>query len=57
MSGFGWLWSLSQMSGRETYKVFVSSTFEDLKEYREAAITVVNRYKCVPLAMELFKGN
>jgi hypothetical protein len=36
------------------YKVFISSTFEDLKEYREAAIEVVNRYKCIPLAMEHF---
>jgi hypothetical protein len=35
-------------------KVFISSTFEDLKEYREAAIEVVNRYKGVPLAMEFF---
>jgi hypothetical protein len=31
-------------------KVFISSTYEDLKEYRQAAIEVVNRYKCVPLA-------
>jgi tetratricopeptide (TPR) repeat protein len=35
-------------------KVFISSTFIDLKEYREAAIKVVNRYKGVPLAMEFF---
>jgi tetratricopeptide (TPR) repeat protein len=35
-------------------RVFISSTFEDLKEYREAAIEVVNRYKGVPLAMEFF---
>jgi len=31
-------------------KVFISSTFEDLKEYRQAAVEVVNRYKGVPLA-------
>jgi hypothetical protein len=37
-----------------TLKVFISSTYEDLKEYRQAAIEVVNRYKCVPLAMEFF---
>jgi len=33
-------------------KIFISSTYEDLKEYRQTAIEVVNRYKCVPLAME-----
>lgn len=37
-----------------TLKVFISSTFVDLKEYRKAAIEVVNRYKSVPLAMEFF---
>jgi hypothetical protein len=36
------------------YKVFISSTFEDLKEYRKAAIEVVNSYECIPLAMEHF---
>lgn len=35
-------------------KVFISSTYIDLKDYRQVAITVVNRYKCVPLAMEFF---
>ena len=35
-------------------KVFISSTYEDLKEYRQAAIEVVIHYKCTPLAMELF---
>ncbi|MCX6583676.1 MAG: DUF4062 domain-containing protein [Candidatus Aminicenantes bacterium] len=35
-------------------KVFISSTYEDLKEYRQKAIEAVNRYKCIPLAMELF---
>ena len=42
------------MSNGGTYKVFISSTYEDLKEYRQKAINVVNRYKCVPLAMEFF---
>ena len=32
--------------------VFTSSTYQDLKDYRLAAIEAVNRYKCVPLAME-----
>ncbi len=35
-------------------KVFISSTYEDLKEYRERAIEVVNRYDCQPVAMEFF---
>jgi len=35
-------------------KVFISSTFIDLKEYRQVAITVANRYGCSPLAMEFF---
>ncbi len=35
-------------------KVFISSTYVDLIEYREAAIKVVNRYEGTPLAMELF---
>jgi hypothetical protein len=35
-------------------KVFISSTYEDLKDYRQAAIKVVNHYKWVPLAMEFF---
>jgi len=34
-------------------KVFISSTYEDLKNYRQAAIKVVERYDdCKPLAME-----
>ena len=35
-------------------KIFISSTYIDLKDYRQAAIEIVNRYKCVPLAMEFF---
>ncbi|MCP5102138.1 MAG: DUF4062 domain-containing protein, partial [bacterium] len=35
-------------------KVFISSTYVDLIEYRETAIKVVNHYKCTPLAMEFF---
>jgi len=35
-------------------KIFISSTYIDLKDYRRVAIEVVNRYKCTPLAMEFF---
>ena len=35
-------------------KVFISSTYEDLKDYRQAAIKVANNYKWMPLAMEFF---
>lgn len=37
-----------------TLKVFISSTYLDLIDYRQTAIDVVTRYHCVPLAMELF---
>ena len=37
-----------------TMKVFVSSTYEDLKAYRQKAIDVLNHYKCTILAMEFF---
>lgn len=35
-------------------KVFISSTYLDLKNYRQVAIEVANRYTCAPLAMEFF---
>jgi|GEM_PF-576414 len=35
-------------------KVFISSTYEDLKEYRQAAINAVLDYEWTPLAMEHF---
>lgn len=35
-------------------KLFISSTYIDLKEYRQVAIEVANRYECAPLAMEFF---
>jgi tetratricopeptide (TPR) repeat protein len=35
-------------------KVFISSTSVDLLKYRQAAIDVVLRYECKPLAMEYF---
>jgi len=35
-------------------KIFISSTFLDLQEYRRVAIDAVNRQQCRPLAMEFF---
>ncbi len=35
-------------------KLFISSTFIDLKDYRQVAIEVANRYECTSLAMEFF---
>jgi hypothetical protein len=35
-------------------KVFISSTYVDLIEYRKKAIDAALRYKCLPLAMEYF---
>ena len=37
-------------------KVFISSTGEDLSEYREAAIAVCNQLELIPVAMELFES-
>ena len=37
-----------------TLKIFISSTYIDLKDYRQKAIEIINRYQCVPLAMEFF---
>jgi tetratricopeptide (TPR) repeat protein len=39
---------------QQPLRVFISSTYVDLKDYRQRAIEVVERYKCLPLAMELF---
>ena len=39
---------------QKALKVFISSTYIDLKKYRQIAIEVAERYKCVALAMELF---
>ncbi len=36
----------------KTLKVFVSSTYRDLVEYREKAVEVILRYRHLPLAME-----
>lgn len=36
------------------YNVFISSTYQDLRKYREKAIEVVIQYKCQPVAMEFF---
>lgn len=35
-------------------KVFISSTYQDLRDYRQAAIESVLNYECLPLAMEHF---
>ena len=42
------------IEGGTVLKVFISSTYEDLKKYRQAAIEVMNRYEGTPLAMEFF---
>ncbi|UCE07905.1 MAG: DUF4062 domain-containing protein, partial [bacterium] len=35
-------------------KIFISSTSNDLKDYRQKAIEIIERYRCQPLAMEYF---
>jgi tetratricopeptide (TPR) repeat protein len=39
-----------------TYKVFLGSTSQDLRDYRAAAIQVCNELGLVPLAMEFFEA-
>ena len=39
------------------YKVFISSTFEDLKEERKKVISALLSINCMPVAMEFFAGS
>lgn len=39
------------------FKVFISSTFEDLKEERKAVIDALLSINCMPIAMEFFPGS
>jgi hypothetical protein len=39
---------------KRRYQVFVSSTYEDLKEERQQVIQALLETKCIPLGMELF---
>ena len=36
------------------YQIFISSTYEDLKEEREVVMQAVLQLKCFPAGMELF---
>ena len=45
---------MEKTAGSKVMKVFISSTYEDLKDYRKAAIGVVNEHECLSLAMEHF---
>ena len=40
---------------KNTYRVFISSTYEDLKDERLAAMKAIVKAKCLPLGMELFE--
>jgi tetratricopeptide (TPR) repeat protein len=40
----------------KAFKAFISSTHDDLKEYRQAAIEVCNRLGIVPVSMEYFEA-
>jgi hypothetical protein len=37
-------------------RLFISCTSRDLYDYREAAITICNQLKMIPLAMEFFEA-
>jgi len=48
---------LYRQNGGKPVKVFISSTVLDLREYRQAAIELINRYKIlVPLGVEFVNG-
>ena len=42
------------MSGEVIYSVFVSSTYEDLREERAEVQTALLKLHCMPISMELF---
>src|SRR5262245_31099313 len=42
------------MAGEIIYSVFVSSTYEDLREERAAVQKALLQLKCMPIGMELF---
>ena len=46
--------ALSVDALKRRYQVFVSSTYEDLKEERQHVIQALLETKCIPLGMELF---
>jgi len=46
--------ALSVDTLKRRYQVFVSSTYEDLKEERQNVIQALLETKCIPLGMELF---
>lgn len=39
------------------YRIFISSTYEDLKEFRFSALQAILDSECVPLGMEMFPSN
>lgn len=39
------------------YEVFISSTYEDLKQHRMSALNAILSHKCLPLGMEMFPSN
>jgi hypothetical protein len=44
------------MAGEIIYSVFVSSTYEDLREERAAVLKTLLQLKCMPIGMELFRS-
>lgn len=44
------------MSNNKMYQVFVSSTFEDLKEERNKVLQALLRIDCIPIGMEYFNA-
>lgn len=44
------------MSSKKMYQVFVSSTYEDLKEERNKVLQALLRINCIPICMEYFNA-
>jgi hypothetical protein len=44
------------MSSEPIYKVFVSSTYQDLREERAEVQKALLKLNCLPVGMELFSG-
>ena len=44
------------MSNNKMYQVFVSSTYEDLKDERNKVLQALLRIDCIPIGMEYFNA-
>lgn len=45
---------LARKLNRTSFRVFISSTFSDMRQYRDAVIAALNKADCIPYGMERF---